>query len=382
MAIQNYCRGCKTSSALTAKACPKCGVQFNPKNRKYRVCVSVKGQRVNRILDNLTLARDVEKSIGGEVVRGEFDITHHRVKKVVTLAHVWEQYLPWAKEHKKTWSDDLYYYQRHIQPRFADKPLEDITSMGIERMKLELKKGQNKYGKPYSAQTIKHQIVIIRRLFNLAVKWGMYQGPNPVNQVTLPKVDNQKTEYLTDEEASRLLTVLETWPCRESACFVKLAMFTGLRRGEIIKLKWDNVDFERGMVTLVAPKGGKTTTIPLSDEALDVLREVEVKAAHVFPGKDGGERYDFKGPWQRIKKAAELPEDFRLHGLRHHFASTLVSNGVDLAVVRELLTHKDLSMTQRYAHLKPDAVKKAVQQSGKLLQLKPKATIIPLQGRE
>jgi len=82
-------------------------------------------------------------------------------------------------------------------------------------------------------------------------------------------------------------------------------------------------------------------------------------------------RYDFKGPWQRIRKAAGLPADFRFHVLRHHFASMLVSSGIDLTVVRELLTHKDMSTTHRYAHLQPDAVGEAALKSGELLTPKP-----------
>ena len=382
MAIQLYCRECRAYVNVSLKKCSKCNAALPREGRKYRVDVTVKGKRVTRFVDNLTIAREVEGVIRSDMVRGKFDITHHRVKKVTTMNDLWEKYLPFAKEHKKSWRDDQYYYQKHIEPRFGGKALDSITAMDIERMKLELKKGVNARGKPYSAQTIKHQIVIIRRLFNLALKWGMFQGANPVSQVTMPRVDNKKTEYLNDEEVSRLHAVLEDWPCKESAAFVKFAMFSGLRRGEILKLQWDNIDFERGMVTLVSPKGGKTTTIPLSEEALDVLRELDARTAHVFPGKSGGERYDFKGPWQRIKKAAELPKDFRFHGLRHHFASTLVSNGVDLAIVRELLTHKDMGTTQRYAHLAPTAVKRAAMESGKLLKGSKTNHPIPLKGKE
>ena len=114
-------------------------------------------------------------------------------------------------------------------------------------MKTELKKSENARGKPFAAQTIKHQIVIIRRLFNLARKWNLYDGKNPVDSVSMPKVDNQKTEMLTDDEALRLLDTLDNWPCRESAAFIKFAMFTGLRRGEIFRLAWNDVDFERGI---------------------------------------------------------------------------------------------------------------------------------------
>ncbi len=95
----------------------------------------------------------------------------------------------------------------------------------------------------------------------------------------------------------------------------------------------------------------------------------------VFPGKNGRQRTDFKGPWERIRKPAGLPEGFRFHGLRHHYASTLVSNGIDLTVVKELMTHKEMTTTQRYAHLRPDAVKRAAEKAGELLKPKRKATV-------
>jgi len=379
VSIHLYCKKCRSSCQLKEKSCPKCGSPFPREGSKYRISVKVKGRVVNRIVDNLTVAREVQGAIKGDLLRGEFDIQAHRVQeKTITLGGLWEKYLPWAKEHKKTWRDDLYYYRRHIEPRFGNKALDALTPFDIEKMKTELKKGTNARGRPFAPQTIKHQIVILRRLYNLARKWGLYDGKSPVESVQMPKVDNQKTEYLRDEEAERLLAVLDTWPFKDTAAFIKFAMFTGLRRGELFKLTWDDVDFDRGMVTLRDPKGGKSQTIPVCSPALDVLRELDVVSTFVFPGKDVKQRTDFKGPWGRIRKAAGLPEGFRFHGLRHHYASTLVSNGVDLAVVKELLTHKDMTTTQRYAHLRPDAVKRAAEKAGELLNAKGRGKVLKI----
>ncbi len=366
MAIQILCMKCKAYSPTTSKVCRKCGEPFQ-RDRCFRVDVSVKGQRVTQFAQNLTIAREIEARLKSDMLRGEFDINAHKPKKTLTLGDIWEKFLEWAKEHKKTWRDDLYYYREHLEPRFAKKALEAITPFEIEKMKLEMKRGVSKRGTPFAAATIKHQVVLLRRLFNVARKWELYEGKNPVEQVQMPKLDNQQTEFLADEETERLLEVLETWPCRDSADFVKFAMLTGLRRGEIFRLKWEDLDFDRGMITLQAPKGGKTVTLPLSDEAMAVLRNRQITSPFVFPGKQGAMRADFKGPWERIRKAAGLPESFRFHGLRHNFASQLVSSGVDLAVVKELLSHKDMTTTQRYAHLKPDSVREAARKAGKLL---------------
>lgn len=365
MAIQIYCLTCRGSYKLDTKECPKCKVPFG-RTKKFRVCVSVKKKRVSRFYDNLTLAREAETAIKADILRGDLDI-NQKIKQAPTLGEVWAKYLPWAKEHKKTWDDDMLNYRKHLEPRFGKKRMDAIAPIDVERMKLDLKKSVNKNGKPYSKATIKHQIVLLKRLYSLAKRWGLYEGVNPMDRVEVPKLDNHRTEYMRDEEVSRLLQTLETWPCRVSAVFVKFTLLTGMRRGELFKLTWDDIDFERGMVTLREPKGGKTQTIPVSPMALEVLKSLEVNSPYVFPGKEGQQRTDFKGPWLRIRKAAGLPDNFRFHGLRHHFASTLVSAGYDLLVVQKLLTHKDSRTTQRYAHLSPGALKEAAVNSGNLL---------------
>lgn len=302
-------------------------------------------------------------------------------ERAVTIGEFFEgRYLPWAKEHKKTWDDDFLHFHKHLKPRFGEKTFDAVSPFDVEKMKLELKKGISKQGKPYSQATIKHQLVLLNRIYNLAQRWGVYEGPNPMDRVEVPKLDNQRTEYFADDELGRLMEILDKWHNRDSVAFVKFALFTGLRRGELFKLTWEDVDLERGMVTLRAPKGKKTQTLFISPQAIEILQGLDRTSPFVFPGKGGKQRTDFKGPWLRIRKAAGLPENFRFHGLRHNFASTLVSNGVDLLVVKELLTHKDFKTTQRYAHLSPGALKEAALNSGELLKPKVKEEAIAENG--
>ncbi len=367
MAIHNYCTRCYTSNGLESKSCSNCGAVFG-RDKKYRVCVSVKGNRATRVVANLTLARQKEATLQADLERGEMDIKKKK-KKAPTLNEVWAKYLPWAKEHKKWWMSDRWNYCRHLEPRFGKKTLDAISAIDIERMKTELRKGLNKRGKPYAPATIKHQLVILRRLYNLARRWNLYDRKSPVESVEMPKIDNQLTEYLKEDELVRLMDTLDNWPFQESAAFVKFALFTGLRRGEIFNLTWEDVDFEHGLIRLRDPKGGKTESIPISNEAMEILKTLEKSSDYVFPGKGGKQRTNFSGPWHRIRTAAGLP-DFRLHGLRHHFASALVSAGFDLLVVQNLLTHKDAKTTMRYAHLSPDALKAAARKSAEVLKPK------------
>jgi integrase len=346
------------------------------RDKKYRVSVSVKGKRANRIVDNLTIAREVEAALKGDLVRDEFEIADHRVQELPTLADVWAKYLPWATEHKKTWKDDEWNYNRHLKPRFGAKPLESISALDIERMKLELKKATNKNGKPFTPATIKHQIVLLRRLFNLAIKWRIYNGLNPVSSVELPKLDNMKTEYLSDDEIEGLRNVLDSWPCKCTASLIKFAMLTGLRRGELFRLEWTDIDFEHRLITLRAPKGGKTMTIPVSKEAAGVLSEMERLSVYVFPNTDGTTRKSIRDPWESIKTKAKLPADFRFHGLRHSWASRMVSSGIDLVVVQTLMTHKHASTTERYAHLMPNALKRAADASAEIMKPQKKGELL------
>lgn len=242
---------------------------------------------------------------------------------------------------------------------------------------VKMKKSKSHRGTPYSAATIKHQVVLLSRLFSLSSQWGLYDGPNPCEKIKKPKLNNQVTEYLTSEELSRLLEVLESWNNKMSASIVLFLLYTGLRRGELFKLTWNNIDFDRRTVTLNDPKGVKDQILPLSNKAKQVLDNIpkEHKTPFIFYGKNGKQRTDFKGPWDRIKKAAGLQSSFRLHGLRHHFASSLVSAGVDLYTVSKLLTHKDTVTTQRYAHLADQTLRDAVNLSDKLQKVSSKKII-------
>ena len=357
---------CEGEARLTAKKCPRCGNSFPQKGRKYKVTVRANGRKFTRTVNNLALARDVESKLKVDVARGEHQL---RKKAAPTLLDVWKRYELWAWEQKpKSVRTDIGYYGKHLGPRFGNRRLDSIGPIDVERLMSEMRKGTSKRGKPYSPTTIKHAVVLLSRLYSIAESWGIYSGPNPCRKVKKPTINNQVTEYLTDEQRFDLMETLDTWPDKMSASFVRFLLYTGLRRGELFNLCWEDIDFNRQTVKLRDPKGKTDTTLPLSDKAIKVLYELprEYDTPYVFYGKDGKQRVDFSGPWKRIRKAAGLPSDFRMHGLRHDFASSLVSNGVDLFTVSKLLTHKDVKTTQRYAHLADQALKDAVALSDRI----------------
>ena len=157
---------------------------------------------------------------------------------------------------------------------------------------------------------------------------------------------------------------------------MSMALFTGMRRGELLKLQWADIDFDRGFISIKDPKGVQNATIPLSESVRQILKNLtQGESPYIFPGKDGKKRHDIRRGANRIKKAAGLPTDFRpLQGLRHVYASMLASSGeVDMYTLQKLLTHKSPIMTQRYAHLRDDTLRKASTLAGNIIEQASKA---------
>ena len=320
------------------------------------------------MVDNLELARKIETQLKHDVTQGAFHL--QTKKQAPTLDQFFEkEYLPWIKPRKKSWATDNRYYKKNISPALGKKPLDKISQLDIERLLSDMRKGKSKRKKPYAPQTLKHQLVLLNRVFNIAIQWGKVPGPNPCKKVEKPKINNQVTGFLTNDELTRLMAVLFEWPDKITASIILFALYTGLRRGEIFRLTWQDVDMARHTVTLKNPKGGKDQVLPLSDKAVDVLENLpkEFKTPFVFYGKKGRQKTDIHHPWNEIKAKAALPEGFRFHDLRHHYASGLVSAGVNLYTVQALLCHKSPAMTQRYSHLSDQALRDAVKLSDTLL---------------
>ncbi len=360
MAINYLCKHCKNTFSLKHRKCPNCNTPVPRQGKVYIVRVMVNGRRIRKVVPNsLELAKQIEAKIKSELVAGDY---YDRRKRIPTLNEVWEQYLIWLKENKKGWKADLSRYSRYLKDRFGAKQLDKISVFDLEKMMLELKKTTNVRGKPYAPQTIKHIVSLLRRIINKAIKWGLYSEENPVSKVSLPKVNNEVVEYLEPAQIKKLLEVCENYHDRQAGDLTLFALVTGLRRGELFKLKWEDVDLKNGWLYLKNPKSGRDEILPLNQTALNILKthpKVE-GSPYVFPGKNGRMRTDFKTAWRNIKKLAGIPENFRFHGLRHVYASLLASSGqIDPYMLQKLLTHKDIKMTQRYAHLLEQSFKES-----------------------
>ena len=264
-----------------------------------------------------------------------------------TFSKIFEKYLRLRPDLKGR-ENDIYRFKNYLELDFADIAPEEVTHDDVERFRHNL---QNKSLKP---ATVRHVLELLRRLANFAVKKNYCRGLS--FKLEMPKVENQKTEELTQFQLQNLLRVLEEDPDLQVSNLVRMALYTGMRRGELFELCWSDIDFHHKTITVRSAKSGQHPTIPLNEMAERVLAEhahVEGSSKFVFPGRAGKKRTECKRPLLRIRKNAGLPEDFRLlQGLRHVYATKLVSSGkVDLETLQSLLTQKSPLMTQRYAYL-------------------------------
>jgi integrase len=296
---------------------------------------------------------------GDEPTNQEQREAARQTQKARTLDRLWDEYQ--VSKSLKGISQDRSRFERYLRPLWGDKEPHEITALEIDRLRLRVLKGK-------SPQTVKLTLSLLRRIVNFGVK---RQLCNPLSfHLEMPKVNNLKTEDLTAEQLARLLEAIEQDANVQAANFMKLALFTGMRRGELFRLQWQDLDFERGFIHIRYPKGGQDQKIPLNEPARALLlSHPRTDSPFVFPGRDGGRRVDINKQVNRIKKVAGLPKDFRaLHGLRHVYASMLASSGqVDLYTLQKLLTHKSSAMTMRYAHLRDEALRRASDLAGDLL---------------
>lgn len=297
-----------------------------------------------------------------------------------TIDRLWTAYKE-SKPDLKGLVTDQSRYKKYLKTPFGDKEPKDILALDVKRLEINLLKKK-------SPQTVSNILELLRRISNFAIKKQLCPGIGFV--IEMPKVNNLKTEDLSSEQIAKLLKVIEKDDHPQAGPMMKLALFSGMRRGEMFKLTWKHVDFDRGFINIIDPKGGQDQEIPLNDSARKLLENHPRTegSPFVFPGRGGKQRVAINKPVNKIKKAAGLPAKFRpLHGLRHVYATTLANTGkVDMYVLQKLLTHKGPAMTQRYAHLRDETLKNASNIAGDIFkkageQKENKSNVINLQEK-
>jgi integrase len=258
------------------------------------------------------------------------------------------------------------YLLAKVQEHFGDKRLSQITYLDLETYRNKRKATPANGSKPRTDASVNREMALVGHMMSKALEWGWLEdSPFKKGKRLMFKENNQRLRFLTDSEIEALLTASDDLKSHSPYLrpLVDTALLTGMRRGELLSLKWEQIRngfiyLEGGMV-----KSGKGRQIPINDRLAEVFKEVrrgtQLKSEFVFCDSQGRRFYQVKRSFASACRRAGV-EDFRFHDLRHTFASRLVMRGASLKAVQELLGHADLKMTMRYAHLSHEHLRDSV----------------------
>jgi len=273
-------------------------------------------------------------------------ITNHNFNELA------EEYLKWAERQRSFKSKRGFIGQ--LLEVFKHLPLRRFSTRMIEQFQTErLQKGNR-------PATVNRLVATIKHMFTKAVEWDFVEEETlkRIRRVKLLEENNRRLRFLSKEECQALISASD----KHLKPIVITALNTGMRKSEILLLKWDNIDLKHGFILLEITKNGERREIPINETVRIALQSLtrRLDVPYVFFDPNTGKPYkDVKRSFTSACRRAGI-KDFRFHDLRHTFASHLVMAGVDLTTVRELLGHKTLNMTLRYAHLAPSHKVKAV----------------------
>lgn len=300
------------------------------------------------------IADVVQHEIEVRLERGKWGLEQ---KPKITLKEFASQFIDYCKAEKapKTVKD----YKSKIKifaDTYGDKQLSAITVRDIDTFKA-------KRLKAVSAGTVAGDLRTLNAFFNVAVKWD-YLEQNPCQKVSKPRmVSENPPRFLTKEEVQSLIEA-----ARDRTIFpmIATALYSGLRVSELIRLEWEDVDFDRGLINVKSKveghtKSHKARSVPVAPALRPILEKERKSRGYCFPAVKKARIYeDYRDAFQEVLKRAGL-KGVGWHTLRHTFASHLVMADVNLRTIKELLGHSDIKTTMIYAHLAPDHLKNSVE---------------------
>lgn len=240
--------------------------------------------------------------------------------------------------------------------RIGGERLRDLKRETIRTGLARLEAGDTPSGRPVSPATRRRYLATLRACLTWCVDQDWIQS-NPASGAARKGIDVEppgRTRFLSDEERRRLLETANHDVNPRIGPLARLALLTGMRQGELLGLRWSDVDLDRGLASLQQTKGGTGRAVALAPAAVAILRELHGRRVvgwrHVFASPPAGKSTFPRDAWERALQDAEIA-DFRFHDLRHSFASYLLSAGATLPELAAALGHRTLAMVQRYAHL-------------------------------
>lgn len=263
-----------------------------------------------------------------------------------------EEILPLKPKNARNVAQHLQWWKKQI----GHHPLNEIAPHQIKDCCRKLENEPTHQNKKRAPATVVRYIASLSSVFEAAIKDWNWIEKNPVRLIRKPSVSNARQRYLTEDECERLLA-----SCLESRnpylySVVVLALGTGMRRGELLGLRWEDVDLKEKVITLKKTKNGSVRCIPLVEMTFNILKTIHnsetiIDRSHqIFPSLNLERYLDIRTAWLFALKRADI-KDFKFHDLRHSCASFLIAAETPMREVMEILGHKDMRSTLRYTHL-------------------------------
>ena len=261
----------------------------------------------------------------------------------------------YSKQNKKSWKRDEFSLIS-LRPFFKGKTIQDIGPEFVERYKAKRKT-------EVSPATVNRDLAFLKTMFNKAVEWGRLES-SPVANVKKFKEPNSKERILNASEIARLIDIATN----HLEPILIIALNTGMRRGEILSLKWENVNLSKRCIHIEDSKSGRSRDVPMNGLAVEALSSIRQDSVYVFYNPTTREPIkDIKTAFKTACKNAGI-KGLRFHDLRHTAATRMVEARVDLVTVSKILGHSSIQMTMRYAHPTPENMRLAVEKLGEFYE--------------
>lgn len=303
-------------------------------------------QRFSTHTTDRALAVQILKARQGDAVRGRFGIIKPQRTGGPLIEDLLASYLSWARGAKAPSSfrrDQL--SARTLLGHLGGRAMNAITCPELEDYR------QTRLASGVKPATVNREMAVLRHAYNRAIRAGLYENANPVVCIK-PFKESPRRRYLSDNEQTRLLLACKNSKQLLLYPLVATALLTGLRAGELRALRWDDIDFRHGTISVRHSKTGERN-VPLSSQAAAVLQGLERVDERVFPITE------WKTCWRTALRRAGIKE-FRFHDLRRTFAVNLSREGVDLSTIKTLLGHSQFSTSLIYLATSPKRLQQAV----------------------
>ena len=303
------------------------------------------GRRIREAVgEKKSEARAALEARKGEIRTGKF---HLKNEKRILFEKFADEYIKYAKANKRSWERDNVIL-KHLKPFFKGISLSKINPKYIEDYKRE----RLEKVKP---ATIDRELALLKFMFSLAIKWKC-TNENPVKEVKFFNLRRKMERILDHKEAKQLLDAAN----ERLKSILIVALSTGMRRGEIFDLRWNDVDFDKHFIFIKETKSGVPRKVPMNSLVANTIKSIKRESDFVFCNPKTKD--SIKAVQTAFKNARERAgiRDFRFHDLRHTAASWMVAAGIDLVTVKEILGHADIKTTMRYAHPTPENKRRAV----------------------